>query len=129
MGSAWGGGGRLVVGVGARAGVTAEELTAAVAEVLAAIGAGMDSVERLVTVAAKVTEPGILAVADAAGWPIVGYPAADLAAVSPPHPSAVVHAAVGTPSVAEAAVLLTGATLVVPKSSSGRITLAVGVLS
>ncbi|WP_412539588.1 cobalamin biosynthesis protein [Longispora sp. K20-0274] len=122
-------GARLVLGVGARAGVTAAELAAAVAEVLATVGAGTDSVERLVTVATKVAEPGILSVADAAGWPVVGYPAAELSAVRVPHPSAAVDAAVGTPSVAEAAVLLAGATLVVPKSSSGRITLAVGLLS
>ncbi|MEV6523879.1 cobalamin biosynthesis protein [Longispora sp. NPDC051575] len=122
-------GARLVLGVGARAGVTVEELEAAVAAVLATAGLGKDSVDRLVTVAAKVTEPAVVSFARAAGWPLVGYPAEELAAVPVPHPSAVVDGSVGTPSVAEAAVLLSGATLLVPKTSTARITLAVGTLS
>ncbi|MGY0235206.1 cobalamin biosynthesis protein [Longispora urticae] len=120
---------RLVLGVGTRAGVTVEELAAAVAAVLATAGLGEDCVDRLVTVATKVTEPAVVSFARAAGWPLVGYPAEELAAVSVPHPSAVVDGSVGTPSVAEAAVLLSGATLLVPKTSTARITLAVGTLS
>ena len=55
------------------------------------------------------------------------FPSRLLAAQDAPHPSAVVRSAVGTASVAEAAVLAAGATLVVPKTVLGRCTVAVGL--
>jgi cobalamin biosynthesis protein CbiG len=60
------------------------------------------------------------------GAEVKGYPASTLSAREVPHPSRRVGAAVGTPSVAEAAVLATGARLVVPKTARGRCTVAIG---
>ncbi|MGR6967231.1 cobalamin biosynthesis protein [Geodermatophilus sp. URMC 61] len=110
-----------VVGIGARPGVTAAEVLAAVDAVLPA---GADGV-RLVTLDARAAEPGLVAAAQARGWPLTGYPAAALAAVPVPSPSARVAAAVGTPSVAEAAALLDGGTLVAGRTTVGRVTVAV----
>jgi histidinol-phosphate aminotransferase len=111
----------VTVGVGAVAGVTAEEVLAAVDAVLPA-GA---RVARLATLDVRAAEPGISRAAAARGWPLTGHPAAELAAVAVPSPSARVAAAVGTPSVAEAAALLAGDRLVVRKSAVGRVTVAV----
>ncbi len=111
----------MTVGVGAVPGVSAEEVLAAVDAVLPA-GA---RVARLATLDARAAEPGLLRAAVARGWPLAGHPAAVLAGVAVPSPSARVAAAVGTPSVAEAAALVGGARLVVPKTVRGRVTVAV----
>ena len=110
-----------VVGVGARPGVSAAEVLAAVDAVLPA---GADGV-RLATLEARAAEPGLVEAAAARGWLLTGHPAAALAGVPVPSPSARVTAAVGTPSVAEAAALLDGGTLLVGRTVVGRVTVAV----
>jgi cobalamin biosynthesis protein CbiG len=122
----------LVVGVGARSGVTTEEVLALVDATLAHLGASRGSVRHLATAADKAAEPGIVEAAQRAGWQIVAHPAAVLAGVRVPNPSARVRTATGTPSVAEAACLLStngrpvhGAELVAGKRSNGRTTIAV----
>jgi histidinol-phosphate/aromatic aminotransferase/cobyric acid decarboxylase-like protein len=111
----------MVVGIGACRGVGAEEVLAAVDAVLPA---GADGVT-LATLSARAAEPGLRDAAGRRGWPLTGHPAAALAAVPVPTPSARVAAAVGTPSVAEAAALLGGGELVVGKTVVGRVTAAV----
>lgn len=116
----------LHLGVGARHGVTADEVLALAEGALAAAGPGR--VVALATVRAKAGEPGIVAAAARLGVPVRAYPAAELAGQRVPHPSVATHAATGTPSVAEAAALLAagpGGVLVVPKRKSGRVTVAV----
>jgi cobalt-precorrin 5A hydrolase/precorrin-3B C17-methyltransferase len=64
----------------------------------------------------------------ALGLPVRAFSSAELAAVAVPSPSPAVEAAVGTPSVAEAAALLAagpGAELVVPKQTGEQATVAV----
>ncbi|MEV4532623.1 precorrin-3B C(17)-methyltransferase [Asanoa sp. NPDC049518] len=95
----------LVVGVGASRGVTAEAVAAVVDAALTAGGLDPASVRALATVDVKADEAGILAVAADRGWPVLTFPAAELAVEDVPTPSEVVRAAVGTPSVAEAAAL------------------------
>ncbi|MCM3922927.1 cobalamin biosynthesis protein [Frankia sp. AiPs1] len=85
------------------------------------------------TVAARRDEAGIVAAGDHHRWPVAGYPPHRLATVDVPHPSAVTRAAVGTPSVAEAACLLPldpdlaapRPVLLLPKRTGHRATLAV----
>jgi cobalamin biosynthesis protein CbiG len=67
----------------------------------------------------------MLAAAAHFGVPLRTFTAADLAAVDVPTPSAVVARHVGTPSVAEAAALLSGARLLVPTTRSEHATCAV----
>jgi cobalamin biosynthesis protein CbiG len=109
------------VGVGAATGVTADEVLAAVDAVLPAGAADV----RLVTLDVRALEPGISEAAARRGWPLTGHPAASLARVPVPSPSDEVADAVGTPSVAEAAALLGGGVLLVPKTAYGRVTVAV----
>jgi cobalt-precorrin 5A hydrolase/precorrin-3B C17-methyltransferase len=118
----------LVAGVGASRGVTCEEVLELVAGTLAGAGLAAGSLTALATVAAKAGEPGLVAAAGRLGVPLRSYPAEDLAAVPVPNPSAAPLAAVGTPSVAEAAALLAagdGAELVAEKRKSAMATCAV----
>ncbi|MGX1854963.1 MULTISPECIES: cobalamin biosynthesis protein [unclassified Streptomyces] len=110
----------LVAGVGARPGVPAGEVLELLRATLAAVDGGARIVA-LATVTARATEPGLLTAARRLGIPLRSFPAADLAAVRVPEPSAAAAAAVGTPSVAEAAALLAagrGAELLVGKRKS-----------
>jgi cobalamin biosynthesis protein CbiG len=109
------------VGIGAVSGVGADEVLAAIDGVLPP-GAGD---VRLATLDARAQEDGIREAAARRGWPLAGHPAALLAAVAVPAPSAAVAGHVGTPSVAEAAALADGGTLLVGKTVHGRVTVAV----
>ncbi|MGW2954520.1 precorrin-3B C(17)-methyltransferase [Streptomyces eurythermus] len=115
----------LVVGVGASRGAPAEEVLGLVEGALREAGLSARSVGELATVDAKAGEPGIVAAAERLGVPLVTYSAEELAGVEVPNPSAAPLAAVGTPSVAEAAALLRGGELLVPKRKSAMATCAV----
>ncbi len=115
----------LAVGVGASRGVSAEEVLGLVDAALATAGLSRLSVTALATVDAKAAEPGIQQAAERRGWPLITYPAPQLAVLDVPHPSAAALAAVGTPSVAEAAALASGDELVVSKQKSAMATAAV----
>lgn len=95
---------RYTVGVGARPRVTAEELAGLIDAVLADHTIAPETVLALATLDRRAGHPAVRTVAAAHGWPVVGYPADDLSAVEVAG-SARVRAAVGTPSVAEAAAL------------------------
>ncbi|GAB7063732.1 precorrin-3B C(17)-methyltransferase [Streptomyces mexicanus] len=110
----------LVVGVGASRGAPAEEVLGLVEDALREAGLSARSVAALATVDAKADEPGVVAAAEHLGVPLVTYAAQELAAVEVPHPSDAPLAAVGSPSVAEAAALAGGGELLVPKRKSRR---------
>jgi len=109
------------VGIGAASGVSTDEVLRAVDAVLPPGTA----VVRLVTLDTRATEPGLTVAAARRGWPLTGYSAAELSRVPVPSPSTRVAAMVCTPSVAEAAALVGGGTLVVGKTVVGRVTVAV----
>ncbi|KJE25230.1 CbiG protein [Frankia torreyi] len=125
----------LVVGVGARPGVDAAEILALIDAALRELGVPAGAVRLLATVAARRDEAGIVAAADHHRWPVAGYPPHRLATVDVPHPSAAARAALGTPSVAEAACLLPldpdldpaapRPVLLLPKRTGRRATIAV----
>ncbi|MET9552834.1 precorrin-3B C(17)-methyltransferase [Streptomyces sp. NPDC006645] len=112
----------LVVGVGASRGVGVDEVYGLVLDALRDAGLSALSVVELATVDAKADEPGIVGAAGRLGVPVRTYAAGVLAAVDVPNPSDAPLAAVGTPSVAEAAALTAagpGGELLVPKRKSG----------
>ncbi|NGN67937.1 precorrin-3B C(17)-methyltransferase [Streptomyces sp. A7024] len=111
----------LVVGVGASSGAPADEVIGLIEETLSGNRLTRRSVTALATVDAKAAEPGLLAAAEHLGVPLLTHSAEALAAIAVPNPSAAPLAAVGTPSVAEAAALAqagAGAELAVPKQKS-----------
>jgi cobalt-precorrin 5A hydrolase/precorrin-3B C17-methyltransferase len=114
----------LVAGVGASRGVSSDEVLGLIGEALAVGGLAKGSVTALATVEAKADEDGLVEAARRGGWPLATYPADRLAAVPVPNPRAAALAAVGTPSVAEAAALVSGDILVVPKRKSANATVA-----
>ncbi|MFF8385248.1 cobalamin biosynthesis protein [Streptomyces kanasensis] len=113
--------------------MTADEVCALVLAVLRGAGRRPEEVAALATVEAKADEPGLVAAAARLGLPLRAHPAAELASVPVPHPSAAALAATGTPSVAEAAALAEAAArggtgeLLVPRRKSARVTCAVAV--
>ncbi|MFF9026138.1 precorrin-3B C(17)-methyltransferase [Streptomyces iakyrus] len=108
----------LVVGVGASKGAPVEEVLGLVEAALREAGLSVASVAELATVDAKAEEAGIVGAARRLGVPLVTYSAEELAGVDVPNPSDAPLAAVGTPSVAEAAALVGGGELLVPKRKS-----------
>ncbi|NTU85871.1 MAG: precorrin-3B C(17)-methyltransferase, partial [Chloroflexales bacterium] len=120
----------LVVGMGCRRGVPAEELHDALGATLD--GAGLDStcIAALATAELKAEEPGLLALAEALGVPLEIVSAAQLAALDRAafSPSAA-SAHLDLPGVAEpCAALVAGGPLLVPKRAFARCTVAVALM-
>ena len=118
----------LVVGVGCSRGTGADEILSLLDSSLEEAALSKESVAALASIDVKGDEPGLLEAAERLGVPVRFHTAEMLSAMEPPNPSEVVRGAVGTPSVAEAAVLVSGAELVVEKRKSEMATVAVGRL-
>jgi cobalt-precorrin 5A hydrolase/precorrin-3B C17-methyltransferase len=119
----------LVAGVGCSRGASVDEILSLLDSSLEEAGLSKGGVAALASIDAKREEAGLLDAAERLGVPVRFYPAEVLSAVEPPNPSEVVRDAVGTPSVAEAAVLVSGAELVAEKRKSPMATVAVGRLA
>ncbi|CAA9417538.1 MAG: Cobalt-precorrin 5A hydrolase / Cobalt-precorrin-3 C(17)-methyltransferase [uncultured Rubrobacteraceae bacterium] len=118
----------LVAGVGCSRGASAGEILDLLGASLAEAGLSEGSVAALASIDAKRDEAGLLEASEKLGVPVRFHPAEALAAVETPNPSSVVREAVGTPSVAEASVLVAGADLVLQKRKSAMATVALGRL-
>jgi cobalamin biosynthesis protein CbiG len=119
---------RLVLGVGLASAADPAQLRELTLTTLRDGGFCPADVCTVATLATKAQLPAVSHLARALGACINGHPAATLAAHRVPSPSGRVAATVGTPSVAEAAVLAEGAVLVVAKTGLGLCTVAVGRL-
>lgn len=118
----------LVAGVGCSRGAGAEEILALLDSSLREAALSTKSIAALASIDVKRDEAGLLEAAQRLGVPIRFHTAEALSTVNTPNPSNVVRDVVGTPSVAEAAVLVSGAELVAEKRKSGMATVAVGRL-
>ncbi|MFE4971220.1 cobalamin biosynthesis protein [Kitasatospora sp. NPDC056651] len=118
----------LVVGIGASGRAERTEVLRLLSDTLREAGLDRSAVARLATVAGKADHPAVRwAAAHLPGVPVDEHPAATLAGVPVPNPSALVGTAVGTASVAEAAALASapGGRLVVTKRRSAAATVAI----
>lgn len=126
----------LVAGMGASFGVSVEEVRALLDLALDQLGLDSSALTAIATVDSKAREQGLVELAAELDVPLVPHSAPELAKVAVPHPSAVVDAAVSTPSVAEAAALLglpgwragnpaAAVELLVGKTASPRATVAI----
>ncbi|MFT3962636.1 cobalamin biosynthesis protein [Propionivibrio sp.] len=97
---------KLALGLGCDRGTPLATLEAAVEQALGACGAGLADVAAVASIDLKADEPALLQLAEKRGWTIRFHPAAELARVNVPNPSATVRRHTGTPSVSEAAALL-----------------------
>jgi len=118
----------LVAGVGCSRGVSADEILDLLGSSLTEAGLTEKSLAVLASIDVKRDEAGLLEAAEELDVPIHFHQAEVLRAVETAHPSEVVREAVGTPSVAEAAVISSGAELIVEKRKSAHATIAVGRL-
>lgn len=125
----------LVVGIGSARGVSRTAVTELLALLEREHGLDPRAIRAFATIDIKADESGIREAVDDMGFwhspgeelPLVLYPAAELAGVVVPNPSAVVLSEVGTASVAEAAALLAAgdrAELVVSKIKRENVTVA-----
>lgn len=88
--------------------------SASSADIVSAVRAALESanVEAPVTLIClgtldrKANEPAVVGAAAVLGVPVLGFDTGDLGGVVVPHPSGVVHAHTGSPSIAEAAAVL-----------------------
>ena len=114
----------LVAGVGCSTTASPDEVRDLLEEVLADAGLAPASVAVVATIDRRLAHQAVVGL----GRPVQSFAAGRLAAVDVPNPSGTVAAAVGTPSVAEAAALLAagpGGELAVSKRASARATVAV----
>jgi cobalt-precorrin 5A hydrolase / cobalt-factor III methyltransferase / precorrin-3B C17-methyltransferase len=118
----------LVAGVGCSRGAEADEILDLLRLSLTEAGLSEKSVAALASIDVKRDEVGLLEAAERLCVPVRFHTAEELSRVETPNPSDVVREAVGTPSVAEAAVISSGAELVVEKRKSANATVAIGRL-
>ncbi|MEU0876734.1 cobalamin biosynthesis protein [Nocardia brasiliensis] len=114
--------GEFVVGLGLRPGTSAERIVRVVREVM-----GERAIECLATIDRRAVEVGMQRAAAELAVRVLAFSATELAEVTVPKPDSRTAAAVGTPSVAEAAALLAsaGGLLVVPKCVVDGVVVAV----
>ncbi len=113
----------LVAGIGCSSHLTQGEMRVLLAEALGDAGLSDASLESVATIDLRAKHEAITSL----GLPVRSFSAEVLSRVAVPNPSAVVRAAVGTPSVAEAAALLGAGSrsrLVGQKRKSPRATVA-----
>jgi cobalt-precorrin 5A hydrolase len=118
--------------MGCRKGVTRRELEDHLQQVFHAQGVSVNSLSKIVSVDLKADEPGLLALARTLNVPIEFYTRDELDQVKRvPNPSSLVNKHIGVKSVCEAAAMLaTGRTnLLIPKTASRKVTLALAVIS
>ena len=97
---------KIALGLGCDRGTPAATIAQCINEALAEAGAMLADVHAVASIDLKTNEFGLAEVAQANGWTIRFYPAAELAAVDVPNPSETVRKYTGTPSVSEAAAIL-----------------------
>jgi len=122
----------LVAGMGCRRGVTRQELEDHLRQVFHAQGVSVHSLSKIVSVDLKADEPGLLTLAQTLNVPIEFYTREQLDQVKTvPNPSSLVNKHIGVKSVCEAAAMLaTGRTcLLIPKTTSRTVTLALAAIS
>ena len=102
----------IALGLGCDHGTPASTIAQCIAEALTQAKASLADVKAVASIDLKADEVGLAEVAEAHGWTIRFYPAAELATVDVPNPSETVRKYTGTPSVSEAAArLVAGADL------------------
>ncbi|QQR38210.1 cobalamin biosynthesis protein [Devosia rhizoryzae] len=112
----------IVVGLGARAQATTDDVLALIDAVLAEHDLHRNQIAACITLRRKCTHPALIEAAKRLGVPLLGVEEDELAHAVP-TPSAIVLKHIALPSVAEAAALTAGP-LIAEKRSSANVTCA-----
>nr|WP_245751109.1 cobalamin biosynthesis protein [Desulfomicrobium apsheronum] len=121
----------LCAGIGCRRGVSREEILGALNHVMTLHGLALDSLAALASVELKADEEGLLEAAQELGLPLEFFEASILDETEVPNPSERVREKIGVGSVCEAAAIQAAlksspaARLIVPKTISGNVTVAI----
>lgn len=118
----------LILGIGCKKGMNADSIERAVDAVLKDNSLDRRLVYAVATIDIKKDEPGILDICSRSRWRLLSYDAEALGALKGDFtPSAFVMDTVGVDNVCERAAVRAGGRLIVPKSVSGGVTIAVAV--
>lgn len=101
---------KVILGIGCDRNTPLQTLEDVIDLALGSVNLSRQSVQQLATIDKKNDEQAILQLAEKHQWPLNFYSAEQLAEVEVPSPSAVVLKYMGTPSVSEAAAILTAKT-------------------
>lgn len=101
---------KVALGIGCDRDTPLQTLEDVIDLALDSVNLNRQSVQQLATIDKKNDEQALLQLAEKHQWPIDFYPAEQLAQVQVPSPSAVVLKYMGTPSVSEAAAILSANT-------------------
>ncbi|WP_347239282.1 precorrin-3B C(17)-methyltransferase [Phormidium sp. FACHB-1136] len=96
----------LWVGVGCERGTPRRVIATAIEQVFQAHGLVLEAIAGVASLDLKADEVGLVELCESRRWPLRCFSADDLKDIPVPNPSAVVDAAVQTPSVAEAAAIV-----------------------
>jgi len=124
----------IIAGIGCRRDVSAADVGAVLNHALTVAGLRADDLVRVAIPSVKATEPGIVDAVAARGVPLILIAQADLEAAAPRTLSRSDHslAAMGVPSVAEAAALAaagSAARLLMPRVALGGATCALATIA
>jgi cobalt-precorrin 5A hydrolase len=119
----------LVAGVGCNRGTKLQEIIDLIKNTFQKNGLSMKSLRYLTTIEAKKDEPGLNGAAGELDVPLIFFRKFELEAIKAPHPSSVVKKHMGVSSVCEATALLKtgGGRLLIPKTKSLNVTVAVAL--
>jgi cobalt-precorrin 5A hydrolase / precorrin-3B C17-methyltransferase len=117
----------LWVGIGCIRGTDQETIATAIETVFQRHHLAPEAIAGIVTIDLKADETGLLEYCQENHFPLKTFAAEELKAIEVPHPSAIVAAEVGTPSVAEASALKMGNLLVSKQIEAEAVTVAVAV--
>ncbi|NOT86258.1 MAG: cobalamin biosynthesis protein [Methylococcaceae bacterium] len=101
---------KVMVGIGCDRDVSLQTLQTALTQALQQCGLQEAHIAGLASIDKKHDEVALLQLAAKKQWSIAFYPAAQLAVIPVPNPSAVVQHYMGTPSVSEAAAIIAAKT-------------------
>ncbi|MEI7611654.1 MAG: cobalamin biosynthesis protein [Betaproteobacteria bacterium] len=101
---------KIALGLGCDRNTSLATLRTAIDDALLACHAQLADVSAVASIDLKADEPAMLQLAIEQGWQIRFYTAPELATVAVPNPSETVRKHTGTPSVSEAAALLSAGT-------------------
>ncbi|MCA2552851.1 MAG: cobalamin biosynthesis protein [Microcystis sp. M04BS1] len=118
----------LWLGIGCIRGTEKVVIDRAIRDVFQRYHLSLAAIAGVATLDIKADEQGLIAYCQEKGWPLKTFAAEELRYVNVPNPSAIVNKKGGTPSVAEAAALKMGETLLVSKQIEAKsVTVAVSL--
>jgi len=119
----------LVVGIGCNRGANENEILQLIQMTFKAHDLAIESLKSVSTIEAKRHEEGLIETANALEVPLQFFGTDEIQTIEVPHPSGIVEKHMGVSSVCEATALLTakGGPLLVPKTKSRNVTLAIAL--